>query len=121
KLFDDREKAGSILETLYSKIPKGKELHVGRYQGFDLYLKKSLLFETYSLTVNGERKYLTELGKSNHGNMVRLDNLINSFEDRKERLEEKIEKNKRNLENAKKEYEKTWIYEEEYKEKLAKL
>lgn len=121
KIFDDREKAGNMLETLYSKVEKGKDLHVGQYYGFDLYLRKSLVFETYNLIVYGEIKHSTELGKSNHGNMVRLDNLINSFEEKKERTEEKIDKNKRNLENAKKEYEKAWSYEKEYEEKLAKL
>ena len=40
---------------------------------------------------------------------------------KKERTEDKIDKNKRNLENAKKEYEKPWSYEKEYEEKLAKL
>lgn len=42
KLFDEREKAGVMLESLYNKVPKGEELHIGTFKGFDLKLRKNL-------------------------------------------------------------------------------
>lgn len=121
KILEDREQAGQILKSLYPKIPKGKELHVGNYKGFNLYLKKSMMFEQYHITIQGNLKYNVELGDSNSGNITRIENVIKSLESRMELIEENIDELERNLRNAKKEYEKPFPYQEEYKKKLARL
>lgn len=120
KLFDEREKAGTILKSLYNKVEPGKELHIGTYQGFNLLIRKSMLYESYEITIHGNLKYKVELGDSPHGNMVRIENIIKNLEDRMKKSEEIIENHKKNLENSKLEYEKPFPYEEEYKNKLAR-
>ncbi len=102
KILEDREQAGQILKSLYPKIPKGKELHVGNYKGFNLYLKKSMMFEQYHITIQGNLKYNVELGDSNSGNITRIENVIKSLESRMELIEENIGELERNLRNAKK-------------------
>lgn len=52
--------------------------------------------------------------------MVRIENIVKNLEDRMEKSEETIENHKRNLENSKLEYKKTFPYEDEYKAKLAR-
>ncbi len=77
KLFDEREKAGTILKSLYNKVEPGKELHIGTYQGFNLLLRKSMLYESYEIIIHGNLKYKVELGgDSPHGNMVRIENIV---------------------------------------------
>lgn len=120
KLFDEREKAGTILKSLYNKVEPGKELNIGTYQGFNLLLRKSMLYESYEITLHGNLKYRVDLGDSPHGNMVRIENIIKNLEDRMTKSEEIIENHKKNLENSKLEYENPFPYEEEYKTKLAR-
>lgn len=120
KLFDEREKAGTVLKSFYNKIEPGKELHIGTYQGFNLLLRKSILYESYDITIHGNQKCRASLGDSLHGNMVRIKNIVKNLEDRIIKSEKTIENHKRNLENSKLEYQKTFPYENEYKTKLAR-
>lgn len=120
KLFDEREMAGQMLKTLYKKVPKGRDLHVGTYRGFNLYLKKSTIYESYHITIQGDAKYNVDLGDNNSGNITRIENAVKSLDEKVIFIESQIEEYKRNLENAKKEYEKPFPYEEEYKLKLAR-
>lgn len=64
KLFDEREKAGTVLKSFYNKIEQGKEFHIGTYQGFNLLLRKSILYESYDLIIHGNQKYRASLGDS---------------------------------------------------------
>lgn len=120
KLFDEREKAGTMLQSLYEKIPKGEELHVGSYKGFELKLRKNLFYEKHELLIHGNLKYTVDLGDSAHGNMLRIENVLNNLESKMENIETKIEEYKRNLEQSKLEYEKPFPYEEALKEKLSR-
>lgn len=120
KFFDEREKAGTILKSLYNKVEKGKDFHIGTYQGFNLLLRKSTFYDTYDMIIQGDLKYKVELGDSPHGNIVRIENVVKNLEDRMIRVEDDIENHKRNLENSKIEYGKPFAYEGEYKSKLAR-
>lgn len=120
KLFDEREKAGVMLESLYNKVPKGEELHIGTFKGFDLKLRKNLFYERYELLIHGNSKYTVDLGDSPHGNMLRIENALSNLESKMESIETKIEEYKRNMEQSKIEYEKPFHYEEALKEKLSR-
>ena len=62
KLFDEREVAGTILKFLYNKVEQGKEPHIGTYQGFNIFLRKSILFESHEVVIHGDLKYRANLG-----------------------------------------------------------
>jgi len=120
KLFDEREKAGTMMEALSSKIPKGEELHIGTYRGFDLMLRRNIFYEKVDLILHGNSKYTVELGDSPHGNMIRIENALNNLENKLSSIEGKIEEYERNLQQSKIEYEKPFQYEEELKVKVAR-
>ncbi|MCY6356200.1 helicase-related protein [Clostridium sp. ZS2-4] len=120
KVFDEREKAGTMLEALSSKIPKGKELHIGTFRGFDLILRINIFYEKLDLIIHGNSKYTVELGDSPHGNMIRIENALSNLENKLNSIEGKIEEYERNLQQSKIEYEKPFQYEEELKAKLAR-
>ena len=118
KHFDEREKAGVMLESLYSKVPKGEELHIGTFRGFDLKLRKNFFYERYELLIHGNLKYTVDLGDSSYGNMVRSENALNNLESKMSSMETRVEEYKRNMEQSRLEYEKPFPYEEELKSKL---
>lgn len=120
KLFDEREKAGTMLEALCSKIGAGKEINIGNFRGFDLLLRKNVFYEKYDLILHGNSKYTVEVGDSPHGNMIRLENTLNNLENKMKHAEERIEEYERNMEQSKKEFEKPFQYEEELKNKIAR-
>jgi N12 class adenine-specific DNA methylase len=120
KIFTEREKAGTMLEVLASKVSKGEELHIGSFRGFDLMLRRNIFYERFDLLIHGNSKYTVEIGDSAHGNMIRIENSLNNLEDKMARLEGKIEEYQRNLEQSKIEYAKPFQYEEELKTKLAR-
>lgn len=120
KLFDEREKAGTMLEALSSKVPKGKELHIGTFRGFDLMLRRNVFYEKLDIIIHGNSKYIVELGDSPHGNMMRLENVLSNLENKLNSIEGKIEEYERNLQQSKIEYEKPFQYEDELKIKLAR-
>lgn len=120
KLFDEREKAGAMLQALFKKVEMGKDLHIGTFKGFELLLRKNTFFEKYEVIIHGNLKYSVDLGDSAHGNIVRLENAINALESKMQNIESKIEEYKRNMEQSKLEYEKPFQYEEDLKNKLTR-
>lgn len=121
EFFDDREKAGEFLKLQFSKAEIGKDLHIGTFKGFELLLRKSLLFESnHDIIINGNLKYKVNLGSNSGGNIIRIENGLKGLESRVKSVKEQVDEHKRNLEQSKLEYEKPFQYEEELKAKLAR-
>jgi hypothetical protein len=76
KFFDEREKAGTYLQVLLSRLEPDKETHVGTFNGFDLLILKNNFFGQHKMILHAEQKYEVEFGDSPHGNMVRFENLL---------------------------------------------
>lgn len=73
-----------------------------------------------NLVLRGKTEYKVELSTSPVGCMTRLENLFNGIERNIGFLEEKLEKYRLDMEQAKVEYGKPFQYEEELKTKLAR-
>ncbi|MFZ5966191.1 MAG: helicase-related protein [Bacillota bacterium] len=120
KLFDEREKAGTMLTLLCSRADKEKEQHIGIYRGFDLLLKRYAFFNKFDIIIHGNSRYSIELGDSPHGNMIRIENALNNLESSMTKLENKIEEYQRNMEQSQVQYEKPFEYEDVLNAKLAR-
>ncbi len=120
KYFDEREKAGTYLQVLLSKAEPDKEMHVGTFNGFDLMILKNNFFGQHKILLHGQQKYEVEFGDSPHGNMVRLENLMEGLVKRLEKTESQIEEYERDLAQSKEEWEKPFMYEEELNQKLSR-
>lgn len=118
KYFDEREKAGIYLQLLLSKCEPDKETHVGTFNGFELLIRKENYFGQHKMILHGHQKHEAEFGDSAHGNMVRLENLLEGLEKRMRVVEDKMEEYQRNLEQSKEEWVKPFMYEEALAEKL---
>lgn len=117
KVYTDRKEGGKALtEALYKSKP---ETVVAEYCGFKISMNPiSILTATereITLAANGQ--YTLKIGESASGNLTRLDNFIEEFPARKERLENRLKQLKDDLEVAKDQVEKPF----EYKEHLLEL
>ncbi len=118
KFFDEREKAGTYLQVLLSRIEPDKETNMGTFNGFDLLILKNKFFGQHKMILHAEQKYEVEFGDSPHGNMVRLENLLEGLEKRIEKTESQIDEYERNMTQSKEEWEKPFMYEQALNQKL---
>ena len=94
---------------------------LGQYRGFAMELSFESLSREFKVTLEGELYYTTPIGTDIFGNILRLDNLLGSMEERIKACQEQLENTKVQLENAKQEVEKPFPQEEELKTKSARL
>jgi hypothetical protein len=120
KLFDEREKAGIFIQSLIAKVTEedDAEVHIGQFKGFDLSLQTNKFFGQHKLVLGGNMKHSVDFGDSPHGNMVRLENSLESLERKQEKLEDKISEYQRDLEQSEEEFNKPFTYEGELASKL---
>lgn len=113
KLFDEREKAGVFIQSLIAKVQEedDAEIHIGQFKGFNLLLQTNKFFGQHKLILHDNLKHAVDFGDSAHGNMVRLENSLEGFERKQEKLEDKISEYQRDMEQSKEEFEKPFKYE----------
>lgn len=116
KLYTDRKEGGKALtDALYASRT---DTVIAEYCGFKISMNPmtSLTGERdITLTANGQ--YVIGIGESSSGNLTRLDNFLEDFLKRKERLENRLMQLKSDLEIAKEQVEKPF----EHKERLSEL
>lgn len=119
KVFEERQDAGIMLESFYTKAQKdNSQINVGSYKGFEVLLKGSYFTDLPKLIIHGSLKYSIELGSSPHGNMTRIENALNSLEGKISSYEAKLEEYKKNMDQSKIEYHKPFQYEQELKDRI---
>lgn len=118
KIYDEREKAGSLILTMLDEAVKEKQLSIGKFRGFELLLKYEQYGSRFNLILHGNSKHEVEFGDSPYGNMVRLENVLDGLERKVENYENKLNECNKNIEDAKIEFEKPFKFAEEMQEKL---
>ena len=96
-------------------------IHIGEYRGFDMELFFDSFSREYKITLKHELRHTVTLGTDIFGNIQRLDNALNSFQEKLTACEAQLENTKVQLENAKLEVQKPFPQEEELKTKTARL
>lgn len=122
KVYDERVKAGEQLLLLAKlhELEVGREpLPIGEFRGFRLYLIMNA-FKQLELVVKGENTYDTPLGDSALGGIARLENTIEKIPAVLINTEQKISDTKTQLEEAKKEVQKPFEYEQRLNEYSAR-
>lgn len=111
RVFDEREKAGTYMLSLLQGIREGESKSIGHFNGFDLSLTKSVFSNETGMTLHGNKTYFITLSDSTYGNMIKLDNILDSFEKRVEKCEVSIDELTRNMEQAKEEFDKPFLHQ----------
>ena len=86
-----------------------------------MFLSFDTFMHEYRVQIKGQLSYSTALGTDSTGNIMRIDNLIESFPKRLEKAKLALEQAHQQLETAKREVEKPFAQEKELSEKTARL
>jgi len=113
KLFDEREQAGTYLQVISISKEDDVEVPIGEFYGFELLLRKDSFMKQHQLILHGSHKYAVDFGDSPHGNMIKLENILEGLEKHVTKFETSIDEYERNLAQSKAEFEKPFMYEDD--------
>ena len=119
--YDEKKIAGERLVLACSELPNAEEKVIGSYRGFGLSLRFDTFRSEYQALLKGQRKYTVPLGTDPLGNIIRLDNSLNSFPERITSAENELTTLHQQQAAAQIEVEKPFPQEEELAEKSARL
>ena len=119
--YDEKKTAGERLVLACSELPNAEEKVIGSYRGFELSLRFDAFRTEYQALLKGQRKYTVPLGTDPLGNIIRLDNSLNSFPERITSAENELATLHQQQAAAQIEVEKPFPQEEELAEKSARL
>ncbi len=117
KVYTDKKEGGKALtDALYSSKP---EKVVAVYCGFRISMNNiTSLNGQRDITLSANGQYTIDIGESSSGNLTRLDNFIEDFPKRKERLEKRLQQLKDDFEIAKEQVQKPFEHREHMLELL---
>ena len=119
--YDEKKTAGERLVLACSELPNAEEKVIGSYRSFELSLRFDAFRTEYQALLKGQRKYTVSLGTDPLGNIIRLDNSLNSFPERITSAENELTTLHQQQAAAQIEVEKPFPQEEELAEKSARL
>ena len=119
--YDEKKTAGERLVLACSELPNAEEKVIGSYRGFELSLRFDAFRTEYQALLKGQRKYTVPLGNDPLGNIIRLDNSLNSFPERITAAENELTTLHQQQAAAQIEVEKPFPQEEELAQKSARL
>ena len=119
--YDEKKTAGERLVLACSELPNAEEKVIGSYRGFELSLRFDTFRSEYQAILKGQRKYTVPLGTDPLGNIIRLDNSLNSFPERITSAENELTTLHQQQAATQIEVEKPFPQEEELAEKSARL
>ena len=119
--YDEKKTAGERLVLACSELPNAEEKVIGSYRGFELSLRFDTYRSEYQAILKGQRRYPVPLGTDLLGNIIRLDNSLNSFPERITTAENELTTLHQQQAAAHIEVEKPFPQEEELAEKSARL
>ena len=119
--FTEKKAAGSAILEACQNMTSPAAVPIGRYRGFAMELSFDTLTRSYKVSLIGSLTHTAVLGTDIFGNIQRMDNLLEGFEDQMHNTEAQLENVKVQLENAKAEVEKPFPQEEELQQKTARL
>jgi len=119
--YDEKKTAGERLVLACSELPNAEEKVIGNYRGFELSLRFDAFRTEYQALLKGQRKYTVPLGNNPLGNIIRLDNSLNSFPERITAAENELTTLHQQQAAAQVEVEKPFPQEEELAQKSARL
>lgn len=117
--FTERVDGGTAFLSAAAKCRTGKTTELAEYKGFSVLVEKNFMGADY-LVLRGKTEYKADMSTSPVGCMTRLENLFNGIQGNIVFLEERLEKYRLDMEQARLEYGKPFQYEDELKTKLAR-
>ena len=120
-VYTKKKAAGSAILAACKAMTSPDPVPLGQYRGFAMELSFESFTKEFRITLKGALTHTTGLGTDIFGNILRLDNLLGSMEERLIACREQLENVNVQLANAKQEVEKPFPQEDELKIKSARL
>ena len=120
-VFDDKKTAGERLILAAKSLPNTEPAVLGEYRGFELSVRYEPVRNEQQAVLKGKATYSVALGTDPHGNITRLDNLLNGFAERIANAENQLSNLEQQREAAQIEAQKEFPQEEELAQKSARL
>ncbi len=120
-VYTGKKAAGSAILAACKAMTSPDPVPLGQYRGFDMDLSFNNFSREYQITMKGALHHTATLGTDIYGNILRLDNVLGTMEERLIANREQLENTKVQLANAKAEVEKPFAKEDELKTKMARL
>lgn len=117
----EKENAGKAIIDACTKMTGSDAVFLGQYRGFSLTLSYDGMKNEYRMTMKGTLSHTVVLGADVFGNITRMDNLLDSFEDKLQNARAELAETQAQLENARAELALPFAREEELAEKTARL
>ena len=105
RAYMDKEEAGKEILELCTRLTKDESSLSGEYRGFDLTLSYDGFSNEYRMHMKGQLSHIAVLGSDVYGNITRMDNVIDSFSEKLQKVKDELSETKIQLENAKEEME----------------
>ena len=117
----ERENAGAALIEAAKQATGLDPVEIGTYRGFPMSVTLENFGKKFVLTMQGKLRHQAELGSDPKGNLIRLDNALAQMPQRMQALKTHLDETRHQQEAATAELGKPWPYEEELRDKIARL
>lgn len=121
QFYDEKEKAGNALLLICQQNKTPSQEGIGQYRNFELRLSYDSFYNEYKLTLKKNTTYQVELGTDVYGNLIRIDNVINSISKKLDIEKNLLREVEHQFETAKEEVKRPFAKEDELNEKMARL
>ena len=119
--YEEKKEAGTAILEACKAMTSPEPKEVGSYRGFTLLLSYDIVAKVFRMTLHGELSHTVELGSDIHGNIQRMENMLESLPSRLSACEKALATLKEQMDNAKAEVKKPFEQEHELSEKAARL
>lgn len=119
--YSEKAEAGQAIINACKSMNSPDAVPLGEYRGFQMELYFDTVQRNYVVKLKGETSRDVPLGDDAHGNIVRIDNGIERFEETLADTKNSLENTEKQFETAKQEIEKPFAKEEELRAKTARL
>ena len=119
--YSEKAEAGQAIINACKSMNSPDAIALGEYRGFQMELYFDTVQRNYVVKLKGETSRDVPLGDDAHGNIVRIDNGIERFEEALADTKNSLENTEKQFETAKQEIEKPFAKEEELRAKTARL
>ncbi|MBO5477252.1 MAG: DEAD/DEAH box helicase family protein, partial [Clostridia bacterium] len=121
KEYIEKADAGQKIIDICKAKTNPEPIEIGEYRGFKMNLSFDTTDRKFHLSMKNNLSYDVELGADVHGNITRIDNVLNGIESKIEYTKNNLDDTKKQFENAKQEITRPFPQEEELKTKSKRL
>ena len=121
KLYSQKEEAGAALLKVCKNVSANQPVKIGSYRGFQLSASFDPFEAALVVRMKGAMTHEVVLGTAPRGNLIRMDNALANIPQKLKKVEAQLDNLYQQLQAAKEEMGKSFPFEDELKEKSARL